>query len=211
MSSESTGLRRDGLIVGASLALAGVYATLRYNVFKGVPWSDWPHYIVNKVFAVASLLLFAAAVYRLVNGGREPIRRLMSTASGLAIAHTLISVGMFTPTYYEKFFAAGKLTAAAGASLTLAAIAVALLQWGKGRPGSAQPERAALLIAAIAFLSGVHAALPAVGTWLTPSQWPGRMPPLTLISFSVGLATLLAAVPWRTRERSLEPRGSTQR
>ena len=61
--------RRDHVQALGLIALAAVYATVRYNVFKGVPWSDWPGYIADKALAVAGLLLLTSAGWRKVRGG----------------------------------------------------------------------------------------------------------------------------------------------
>lgn len=188
--------RRDPLIVAGTLAASTAYATLRYNVFKGVAWSDWPHYTVNKSLALASLVLLAWAVLRLAAGHRRTIRMLMAFASGLAVTHSLVSLALLEPQYYEAFYATGRLTLAAGVSLTLASAAVALLQWGKGTRADEAPRKAIFALAAIAFISGLHAALPSIPNWLAPARWPGGMPPITLISFLTGLLALLAAARW---------------
>lgn len=185
--------RGDGLVVTAVFAVSAAYATVRYNVFKGVPWSDWPHYVGNKILSLAALILIALAVFRLASRPARPIRTLMVIASALAIAHSFISLAMLQPAYYDKFFADGKLTLLAGASLMLASLAVALLQWGKGRRGSSAPGEAALPLGLLGFISGLHAALPSVPGWFEPATWPGGMPPITLISFIVGTLALAAA------------------
>ena len=40
--------RHDHSLAVGILVLAAAYATVRYNIFKGVPWSDWPSYIADK-------------------------------------------------------------------------------------------------------------------------------------------------------------------
>ncbi|KKO17939.1 MAG: hypothetical protein BROFUL_03390 [Candidatus Brocadia fulgida] len=53
---------------------AAAYATLRYNVFKGVPWSDWSTYVMNKAVALSALAFMALEVFRsrryLIKGSR---------------------------------------------------------------------------------------------------------------------------------------------
>lgn len=183
-------LAGDGFAITAALGFSAVYATVRYNVFKGVAWSDWPHYTGSKILALASLILIAVAVARLAARQARPIRRLMAVASGLAIAHALVSLGLLDPGYYESYFAGDRLTLTGGGSVMLGALAVALLQWGKGRRGSSTPDAAVKPLALLAFLSGLHAALPATANWFAPEKWPGGMPPITLISFLIGLAAL---------------------
>jgi hypothetical protein len=184
---------QDNRVIGVTLALSAAYATVRYNVFKGVPWADWPHFVGNKIVALASLVLIAIAVARLVSPRPRRIRRLMAVGSGLALIHTLASLALFQPLYFDKWFVGDKLSLAAGVSLMLGAAALAILNWGKGKRGALAQRDAVLPLGAIAFLSGVHAGLPAVASWFDPASWPGHLPPITLISFLAGTAALAVA------------------
>lgn len=181
-------------LIGAAL----LYATVRYNVFKGVPWVDWPAYTVNKALAVGSLLIIVAAVVRL---GRPLARTgvLLGWAGVLALAHSLLSFALLNPTYYTRLFADNRLTAVAGLSLTLGALLMAGLDLGARRAAGWSSRLRHGLLALIAFGSGLHAALPAISTWVQPASWPGGLPPLTLISF---LAGSLAVAVWLPHSRA---------
>lgn len=193
----------DRRLVAWVVGLSTAYATVRYNGFKGVPWSDWPHFIGNKILALSALALIAIAVLRLTVARPLPIRRLMATGSAMALIHTLLSFGLFQPAYFDKFFVGAKLSVAGGVSLLAAAIAMGWLNWGKGQPGSSASANSAPLLAGIAFLSGVHAGLPSVSSWLQPRTWPGGLPPITLISFILGIVAAVAAARGRRlRSRS---------
>lgn len=183
----------------AALSVAALgYATLRYNVFKGVPWADWPAYTVNKALAVASLLLIAATVIRLRRPGQRTAI-LMATAGALALAHSLLSFALINPGYYPRLYdAAGKLTFAAGLSLTLGVAVMAIMELGARRSERWSPPLRHMVLALVAFTAGVHAALPATASWFDPATWPGGMPPLTLIS---SLAGTVAITAWRLRAR----------
>lgn len=198
-AAEGLAVRQDARLIATIVATATVYATVRYNVFKGVPWGDWPHFIGNKILAVSALVLISAAVLRLVFSRDSQIRRIMAAGSAMALAHTLISFGLFQPSYFDKYFAGTKLTLPGGLSLVLAAFAMALLNWGKGQRGSSRPGQSALLLGVIALLSGVHAGFPSVATWLEPWTWPGGLPPITLISFLIGLFAMLLGLRARRR------------
>ncbi|MCW2393553.1 hypothetical protein [Sphingobium sp. B11D3A] len=173
----------------ALLGFALGYATLRYNVLKGVPWADWPAYTVNKALAVGSLILMVAAVFRL----RQPARSgtpFLIWAGALALTHSLLSFPLLNPIYYPRLFESGKLTGIAGLSLTLGALLMAGLELGARRAGVWSYGLRVRALTLIAFGTGVHAALPAVSTWFEPAKWPGGLPPLTLISFLAGALTL---------------------
>lgn len=189
---------RDHAQAVGLFGVALLYATLRYNVVKRVPWVDWPAYTVNKALAVGALLIFVASVIRLVRPeGRSSA--LLSWGGALALAHSLLSFALLNPTYYSRLFEGGRLTALAGLSLTLGALLMAGLELGARRSAGWSHVLRHRTLALIAFGSGLHAALPAASAWLEPVTWPGGLPPLTLISF---LAGSLAVAFWLPPSRA---------
>jgi hypothetical protein len=192
---------RDHLLSAGALAAALGYATLRYNVFKGVPWADWPAYTLNKALAVGALLLIALAAIRLAaSRGRTGI--VLAWAGALALIHSLLSFALFTPLYFPRLFEAGKLSFAAGLAMTLGVAVMALMELGARRSDGWSPGLRHAALAWAAFASGVHAALPALATWFDPATWPGGLPPLTLISFLAGTAALAL---WAARRALARP------
>jgi hypothetical protein len=182
------------------LALLGsaIYATARYNIFKGVPWSDWPTYTLNKAFALAALVLLVFSVTRARAGGHS-IAPAMHMAGVFWLTHVALSLTLLSPAYYDKFFVQGKLTATAGLSMLLGSVAAAVMAVGKGVREDQAGGRGLGYLAMLAFVVGLHAMLQGFAGWFTPSEWPGRMPPITLISFLLGLAAVVIAVrPKRT-------------
>lgn len=193
---EPTRRRPDAAVVTAIVSLSLGYATLRYNVLKGVSWADWPAYTLNKAIAVAALLLIVVAISRLMQrmGG---IGKLLALAGVFALMHSLLSFALFSPAYYARLFEGGKLTLLGGASMALGAAAMAAMELGARRSGKWTRAQKGKGLALIASIGGLHAALSAVPTWLEPGTWPGAMPPLTLISFVVGAWG--AGLWWRSR------------
>jgi hypothetical protein len=175
------------VITAASLA----YATLRYNVFKGVAWADWPVFILNKGLALASLLLLAAWIlgHRRSTDASEPA--LLAAASRLMLAHIGLSLAALSPVYFPAFFADGRFTWQAGTALAIGVAAAVALPVAS-RPGHAHLSRLRGL-GLIACAAGCHAALFGYSSWFTPTAWPGRLLPITLISFAAGLVGLGAA------------------
>lgn len=182
---------RAHAVAGAALGAATLYATVRYNAFKGVPWADWPSYTVNKSLAVASLLLIAIAAVRLARR-RGATGTLLAWSGALALAHTLLSFALFTPGYFPRLFDGARLSAAGGVSVLLGAAAMAAMELGARRAGGWSPGWRGAALALTALASGVHAAVPGLASWFDPQGWPGFLPPLTLISFVAGLVALAA-------------------
>ena len=183
------------------LALLGstIYATARYNVFKGVPWNDWPIYTLNKAFALSALFLLVLPVVRKRSAKGHSDAPTMYMASVFGSMHVVLSLILLSPAYYEKFFVQGKLTAAAGSSMVLGALAAAVMAVGKGMRGDQDPGGGLRNLAILAFVVGLHAMLQGFAGWFAPSTWPGMMPPITLISFLLGLAAVaIASWPKRT-------------
>jgi len=178
---------------------SAMYATVRYNICKGVAWSDWPAYTLNKAFAVSALALLIVFVLRArwSPGGRPT--QILSLAGGLAALHVLVSLVLLSPDYYEKLFQQGRLTATAGLSIVLGAAAAVAMAAGALKRGGQGTGAGAGSIALLSFLIGVHAALQGFAGWFAPQTWPGTMPPLTLIAFGLGaLAVGLALYPRRS-------------
>ena len=167
------------------------YATIRYNVFKGVAWTDWPVFILNKGLALSSLVLLAAWILRHRRSTDVSEPALLAAASRLMLAHIGLSLIVLSPAYFPAFFVDGRLTWQAGAALAIGtAAAVGLPVFS--RPGRAHQSRLRGL-GLIAFAAGCHAALFGHSSWFTPAAWPGYLLPITLVSFAAGLVGIGAA------------------
>lgn len=185
------------LSIAFAMAVSAGYATLRYNIFNDVPWADWPTYTLNKVFAAASLLLLLVAVIRWRFYRDASCSKILSASVGLATLHVILSLMLMTPAYYAKFFDAGKLTSSAGWSMLLGAAAATMMlrrgrrETGVGSMGEGDHSKRARAVAFVAILVAMHVLLQGLWGWFSPWEWAGSMPPITLISFVLGLSVLL--------------------
>lgn len=176
------------------LAATALYATLRYNVFKGVAWSEWPVYILNKVFALSALLLLLLHILRRRSGTDDAAPRLLSAAWICMVLHAGLSLAMLRPAYYVKYFLADKLTWQAGWSVLLGFLAaVGLYKYARDCAFTNPPPGMLFTLGVLAFVSGLHAALLGYAGWFQPATWPGHMIPITLLAFVAGSAALVAA------------------
>ena len=91
----------------------------------------------------------------------------------LIIIHIIISFLLFRPEVYDKFFAGdGTINAIGEWSMLLESLGIAALT-----------------------LSALHVTIMGFEGWLTPREWPGGMPSITLVSVSVfviGIIVFLA-------------------
>ena len=184
----------QGNAAACAIALAALaYATVRYNVFKGVPWSDWPVYVVNKAVALSSLLLLLAWLLRGRAGpGESPSSGLLSHARRFALAHVGLSLAILSPAYFPGFFVEGRLNWASGLSVLTGVMAASGL-YLRSRPAVPRPAPVRSL-GVVGLVTGIHAMLNGYGSWLAPATWPGYLPPITLVAFAAGAASMGAAL-----------------
>ena len=131
--------------------------------------------------------------YQSAAGGQQ--RQLFTRRSRpVGRAKPVLSLVLLSPARYENFFRGNQLTAAAGGSMLLGAIAAVLMGFGwrpRSAPGAGRsPGNLPLLCLVV----GCHAMLPGFPGWFTPSQWPGGLPPITLLSFLSSLAAVGIAI-----------------
>ncbi|MBI2145038.1 hypothetical protein HYU18_01810, partial [Candidatus Woesearchaeota archaeon] len=115
-SGETSGFRQVAVISLVAFIAALAYAVVRYHVIKGVPWDDFPLYILNKAVSLAAVFLIAmsyefgplARFLPRVFVPLLPARKYLGLLGfGLAAVHAVMSLLLFSPAYYPKFFSDG--------------------------------------------------------------------------------------------------------
>lgn len=174
-----------------SISISVVYATVRYNLCKGVAWADWPVYIVNKAAALSALILLCLFAFRKVRGHEQGLMSLMAAAFSLALLHVALTLGILNPAYFGGLFEHGRLTAIGG----LALLAGALCIVGFYRRWLNLPKLCVLI--------AIHVLLLGYANWPAYADWPGFLPPISLVAFS--LAVTIAAMGLRPADRKRPP------
>ena len=198
--------RRIIIIVVLFTAL---YAIMRYHIFKGVEWSHFPLFIMNKILAFSGFILLVVSL------ALEPFCRkqgaawittrkfLGRTGMVLIIIHIIISFLLFRPEVYDKFFTGdGTINAIGEWSMLLGSLGIAaylimhntFLKPEEENGFQKMVMSPAFGITALTF-SALHVTIMGFEGWLTPREWPGGMPSITLVSVSVfviGIIVFLA-------------------
>ncbi len=203
------GLRGTTAITAVVLAITFAYAVVRYNVIRGVPWEQLPLFISNKAIALAAVVFIAlsydfgplARFWPRVFVPELPMRKFFGLLGfGLAAAHALISLLIFSPAYYPKFFTeAGKLNLTGELSMLFGVLALFIflaaaltslpsVAASMGRSQWQAVQRVGYLAF---FLVLLHVLVMGFEGWLKPSGWPGGLLPISLIAFIVIAFTLL--------------------
>ena len=190
--------RISALIFLASLA----YAVMRYNVLGSVPWKDFPFYIMNKAIALSAfiLLIINYSLGPLNNLGVKVPERWLSarkvmgmTGFVLVLIHAFMSFLLFNPAVFGKFFEGdGTLTLLAGVSMLTGILAFVVL-WGinlsfqtrlRENKAFIQFITSRRFLLAAMLLGAVHIFFMGYEGWLTPAEWHGGMPPISLVAFT---------------------------
>ena len=187
------------LILSAVLTL--IYTLLRYWVFKEDSIEQLPIYMTNKVISVTGLVLIGSSV---VVSDKERRRDLGLQGALLILVHVLLSMMILNPQYFAKFYGpSGLMTWQGEASMlagTLAAAGVLKLCWQTLATRSENQKTHSLvpgLRTTVILLAALHVTLMGYQVWFDTSKWPGLMPPITILSFSVAFAFL--GYRWRLR------------
>lgn len=115
-----------------------IYAILRYNIFKGIPYSEIPMYLTNKAISWTSItqisLSYLLSTLNKLNVKISPEilgERKFLGVSGyfMASIHILISLVYINPVFYSKFYSnTGVLTTISQLSLLFGIVSFILLR-----------------------------------------------------------------------------------
>jgi len=201
--------RRAAIISIVVFAIVSLYGIVRYNIFKGVAWEHLPLFIANKAISVSAVVLIGfsylfGSLERIFPGKFRhtlEMRKFFGLAGfGLGAVHGIISLVIFNPTYYEKFFGIdGKLNLVGELSmlfgvLSLAVFSIVAISSLPGffeYLGEVRWRRVQRLGYWGLVLVGAHVFSMGIAGWLTPSHWPGGLLPMSLVAFIVIAAVFL--------------------
>ena len=105
-----------------SSIIALLYSIVRYNIFKNVPWSDFPVFIFNK--SVALTIVFLMFYYRTsISRKNMAVESVWSLMYVLVFTHMILSLSILGPSYFSKFYMDGHLNLTGSLSILTGVIA----------------------------------------------------------------------------------------
>ncbi len=187
------------------ILFSAIYAMLRYHIFKGVEWSHFPLFIMNKILSLSGFLLLVASlalepVYRKQGATWLTTRKFLGrTGMVLIIIHIMISFLLFRPEIYDKFFRVdGSINAIGEWSMLMGALGIAaylIMHNTFSKPEEGNNFQKMVMSPAFGItaltLSALHVAIMGFEGWLTPREWHGGMPSITLVAVTVFVAGLI--------------------
>lgn len=169
------------------------YAVLRYNIAGGVLWSRLPMYVLNKSISLSGFILliisYSYADRKNALFGKELLKHIGISGFLLILLHAVLSLLLFRPSVYPKFFDKNEwLTTPAGISMLAGVIAVVLMWVYNMSFTILYKEKITAqlkqnIINSAMLLSGFHLFFMGYKGWLTPEKWFGKLPPISLIAF----------------------------
>ena len=187
------------VIVG-SLALCFAYAFTRYVVAGDVSPDQTPVFIVNKAVSLAAALFLALAARASLKGAPQEARTFGAATAHCALLHILLSLPLIRPAYFPSFFNGERFSGLGGASILFGA----LTAYFYGLLFTRRPDRPGFLwlkTGAAGALIG-HLVFMGFPKWIRPTEWPGRLPNVSLISCLFALAALAFCLRGRFRTSS---------
>ena len=165
-----------------------LYAIIRYNIFKEVPWKNLPLWVTNKAFAMTATILIG---YSFCAAKSKPRKQIGLLGFYIAIIHCLLSLTLLYPSYYEKFFdSLGQYNLIGGISILSGVLSLGFLGLAafNSFPSLLNKVECDLrlihkLVAAGIVLNIFHLTFMGFSGWITWTAWPGKLPSISLVSF----------------------------
>jgi uncharacterized membrane protein YhdT len=165
------------------------YAIVRYNVFGPVPIANLPCYVMNKAFALTSVLALCLAAWQAFRVRTQESRNYFAFFKLTLFVHILLSIFLLSPEYYPKMYSAGKMDIYGELHMFFGVLAIAMLMFK-----SIVREIAAKLeiLQPLSLLAvALHLFFLGFAGWPKWREWPGYMVPITLIGFLVALIAFI--------------------
>lgn len=188
------------------------YAIIRYHILKGVSWEEFPLFISNKALSL-SAVAFISLSYILGPLSHffpkmfDPAKNLRKyfglLGFGLAAFHGALSLLLFTPAYYPKFFyETGKLTLVGELSMlfgvlsffVFSIIAIVSIPAVSKDMDKSQWLKMQHMGYTGCILVLLHVTTMGLEGWMKPSGWPGGLLPISLVAAIVIFTMLLLKI-----------------
>jgi DMSO/TMAO reductase YedYZ heme-binding membrane subunit len=198
---HSNSIKPTGSILSALFIFSLLYAIVRYHIAGPVPWKDFPIYVMNKAIALTAFMTLST-VFSLT-----PLQKLGITVPKswmharselgtlgalLMFIHGLMSLLIFNEARYSKFFEQnGTLTFFAGLSMLggimlfvlLAAYYLHFRVLQNDKSTFSPLFKGRIFWLALMGFSTLHLFFMGFKGWLSPSDWHGGLPPISLLGF----------------------------
>lgn len=225
MAEANSGWRKTTTIFFIIFVFTFAYALLRYNILRSVPIDQIPLYITNKAVALTATILIGLSFLLGPLAHFWPkkfehqlyLRKYLGVYGfGIAALHAIMSLMLFSPSYYPRYFdtTTGKMTLGGESAilfgilaiLVFAAIAVTSLPSIEEKMQPAQWKSVQRLGYLAYFLVLLHVGIMGYKGWLNPESYSFGLISISLITalfiiFVFILRTLVIIFPFRSASK----------
>ncbi len=200
---------RAALVCFSVFALALVYAFVRYNVVRNVPYENIPLFVANKSISMTAVILigmsfllghFARFFPKLFSYDKRMLKFTGVAGFFIAALHSLMSLVIFSPAYYPGLFSSNGRLNLAGESamlfgiislLLFSAISITSLK-SVEKDMNPQQWRFIQRLGYFAYaMVLIHVAIIGWRGWWLPESWQYGLASISLISASFVLFVLV--------------------
>jgi len=200
-TEEKTKSRFSFNVILVVLLLSLLYSVIRYHIAGGVPWEELPFFIMNKAISLNGiiLLIITFSVNPLKNMGTGISNKWLRARKALGMAgfisifiHMVMSLMLFSPAYYGKFFTdTGRMTLNASLSMLMGVLAFIVLWFynmsfyksGKDKEINRVIKSRGFLLAVMP-LTALHLFFMGYKGWMNVAGWHMGIPPISLVAFA---------------------------
>ena len=171
-----------------------LYAITRYNILGDVSWNQLPSFIANKAISWSAVIFLVLAGYNYLKNKHDLTKEWGRLAFHFTLLHIIISVGLFSPEYYPKFFTGNLLTFLGEIMILSGGIGIYSLYRIKYHK-KYHTHSIRFEVLGITAVS-LHILSMGIPGWFHPAQWHGGLPPISLLSFALVItAGILYVIP----------------
>lgn len=200
---------RTALSIAVFLIITA-YSIVRYHILKGVPWSNFPVFILNKSISLSAVVFiaFSYLIGVVVRANPKALQHWLKNRKffgllgfSFAAIHSIMSLAILNASYFpSKFDESGKLNLVGELSFLFGAlsvfifsiVAISSLPQFKDVLDEEKWKTIQRLGYLALFTTLLHVLVMGLNGWMKPQDWPGGLLPISLIAFSIILVTLVA-------------------
>jgi len=183
------------------LSFCFFYALLRYVIVGPVETNEIPIFIFNKAVSWSAVTLLFLSIYATSKNLNTIARDYGTYAYWSIVCHVLLTLSILNNNHYSKLFEYEKLTLFGQLSiLTGVLLVVSFLYYHYNfslTNNFTTVVKRITKIKLILIIALAHLFFLGGKGWLSPEQWYGYLPPITLISFIIVLITLFYTYEWK--------------
>lgn len=182
--------------------LTTAYAVARYIYFGDVSAENIPTYILNKSISMSAVVFLLLSSWQHALGNKQAAKSWGASSLHFAVLHIVMSMVLLSESYYPKLYSDGKMNLNGEVCILFGVLASYFYVILSSRARSQQFLPiiclAASAICAHLFFMGYQG-------WFKTASWPGQLPPISLLSFLIGVAAFVIylALLLRTRRSEL--------